>query len=289
MTINTSAPDGDATSDADTGLFAPRPLWDREPKKRSLFGGSRPQRAAPIVPVTPDAPLTDRGLDAAEAGAGAGVVGATTAAEPMDSAYETQPLRRTAPRRAPPTGAIAAGVAAVAALAGVGWYMAQPHDNGALMMTPGTPAASQVALNTAAPGAAQLPVGATTTTQSTTTQSTRATPASDTAAPRTIAPATAAEPTVRVRTTAARAPAHRARPATDFSAMDTGVNASATAPTTPSAPAAPTPAPATLAPAPVNPVIAPPTSVAPTSPATATPPAQMEGGAAAAPAATTVP
>jgi hypothetical protein len=68
-------------------------------------------------------------MDAGEAGAGAGVLGATTAAEPVDPAYETQSARPLRSGGASSV-ALAAGLAAIALLAGAGWYAAN-HSSGA--------------------------------------------------------------------------------------------------------------------------------------------------------------
>jgi len=265
MPVDFNAPDdepkdGDPKAENEESMFAPTPLWDRDPKRR------RDRRAAASRAVR------DPAMDAGEAGAGA--IGG--AAEPADVVYETQPA--IAPegmqmRRRGSAGAVAAGVVAIAAIAAIGWYATRPRDSGLAELTPGAattgpataptaaaPAASQLAVNlphaaATAPPATTAPVRDRTTTapvrDRTTTTTTRAT------AP--VAPH-------RTHTTlAARAPAPRVRPAQPSSAMEAGVNAGATAPmiSTP----APTPAPAT-APAmdagPVNPVT-------PPSPTTTTP------------------
>src|SRR5690242_10856364 len=129
MPVDFSAPDGAASPPNEGTMFAPTPLWDREPKKRR--GGRRAAASRAV---------RDPAIDAGEAGAGAGVIGATTAAEPADAAYETQSVARSeassSRRGGVPAGAVAAGVAAVAALAAVGWYASRPHDTGVAELTP---------------------------------------------------------------------------------------------------------------------------------------------------------
>ncbi|MDB5448715.1 MAG: hypothetical protein JWQ97_4032 [Phenylobacterium sp.] len=256
MSVDMNATGG-RTPEDESSMFAPTPVWARETKKRrGRSGRSTPAGATADDPV----------LDAGEAGAGAGVIGATTAAEPVDTIYETQAVR-TVERRGVPAGAIAAGLVAVAAIGGVAWYAMQPRDNGMAQLTPGattTTTTSQTALNTATPpSAAQLPVSADATSSPPTPADTATTPAetATTTTHRTASTTThhAAAPVVTRRTTlAARTPAPRARPTNDYNAMDTGVNASTTAPmvSTP-APSAPAPsvntAPTATNPATVNP------------------------------------
>jgi hypothetical protein len=272
MPVDFSAPEGAVTPETDGSMFAATPLWDRDAKKHR---GRR---------VVASRSVRDPVIDAGQAGAGAGAIGAATAAEPADAAYETQPVMAgeqvTARRRGVPTGAVAAGVVAIAALAGVGWYASQPHDTGVAQLTPGaTTATSEMALNTAAPpSAAQLPVAPPPPPQSEAT--THETTTTSTSRP------AAAAATPRARdTVAARTPTARVRPAPRDSALEAGVNASTTAPMiatpapTPSAATAPAldsvpvspvapPAPASTAPS----VAAPqPSTPAPASDPTATP------------------
>jgi hypothetical protein len=144
MSVDFNAPEGERTPENEASMFAPTPIWARDTKKRR---GRR---------IAASRAESDPAMDAGEAGAGAGVMGATTAAEPADTGYETRRVRRGGVSAA----AIAAGVAAAAVLAGVGWYASQRHQGGVAELTPaGAPAPTQTALNTKTPpDASQLPV-----------------------------------------------------------------------------------------------------------------------------------
>jgi len=259
MPVDFSAPEGAASPQNEDTMFAPTPLWDRQPKTR------RGRRAAASRAVR------DPAIDAGEAGAGAGVIGATTAAEPADAAYETQPAARgeaTPSRRGGvPAGAVAAGVAAVAALAAVGWYASRPHDTGVVELTPGAPATREIALNTAAPppSAAEAPV-----TSTPPRPAPQAQPAKTSREPTPTTRTARTATTPRSRTALAAHTSTRVRPAPSDSAAVAGVDASATAPMIATPPPSPstststTPMGAAVNPAPVNPVI--PASPAPTTP-----------------------
>src|SRR4051794_21036629 len=88
MPADFTNPEQAITPDPESSMFAPTPLWDRAPKKRR--GGARQAAARQI---------SDPAFEAGEPGAGAGVIGATTAAEPLDASYETQPARSVRQRR----------------------------------------------------------------------------------------------------------------------------------------------------------------------------------------------
>lgn len=100
---------------------------------------------------------SDPALDAGEPGAGAGVMGATTAAEPADTGYETG--RAEAAGGGLAAAWIALGVTAAVALGGIVWYAHRPHETGMAQLTPGVPATESaakspppaLAQNTAAP------------------------------------------------------------------------------------------------------------------------------------------
>lgn len=258
MPVDFTAREGATTPETESPTFAPTPLWERDAKKRRAARG-RPAARQPI---------RDPAIDAGEPGAGAGVLGATTAAEPLDPAYETQ---RADTERRPTTrhsngvtvGTIAAGVVVVAALGAIGWYASQRHDGGVAELTPGAPAASAVALNTAAlpanPMAASTPPAPATnsasTTQENTTTTTRAAP------PRRNA----------TKPVAARAPVPRVRPADSSSALDAAVNAGATAPVIATPSPVPGGSPAPAAPQQTSP-IAPPLNATPAPPPSTTAP-----------------
>jgi hypothetical protein len=137
MSEDFNARQGARTPEDQASLFARTPVWARDAK-----------------------PQSDPARDAGEAGAGAGVLGATTAAEPADAVYETQPARARARHGGASAAAVVAGLAAAASLAGVGWYASQQHPGGLAVLTPGgAPAPTRTALgNHAPPGARALPV-----------------------------------------------------------------------------------------------------------------------------------
>ena len=250
MAVDFSARDGARTTQNESSMFAPTPLWERDARKRRRGG-------------RPTARRHDPAIDAGEAGAGAGVMGATTASEPVDTAYETQPADRGAARAGVATGAIAAGVVVVAALGAVGWYASRAHDRGVAELTPGAPATGAAALATAAPPPTTVAQQSATPTP----------PQSAASAPPASEPTRAAPPrasrSLTVRSTAEREPRVRPAPADNASALSSGVNASTTAPMI----AAPPPAPSAnpMQPTPSNPVVNPPNPAAP--PATTAPPA----------------
>ncbi|CAN7400003.1 hypothetical protein LJR225_002534 [Phenylobacterium sp. LjRoot225] len=258
MPVDFSSPEGGVPLQNDGVMFAPTPLWDRDVKKRR---GRR------------------------DASSRAARDPAITAAEPSEAVYAPQSAaERTATRRrGVPTGAIAAGLAAVVAAGAIGWYASQPRNAGVAELTPGATATSQAALNTAPVITAPLNTAAP---PSVSPLAAAAPPATQTAsttretAKTTTTRASTPAVTQRSRTTtvAARAPTPRVRPAESNSALDAGVNAGATAPmiSTP----APTPAPAmasAMDSVPVSPV-------APTAPVTSAPSAVTPQPAAPAPA-----
>ena len=263
MPVNFTDPEGATMPKTDGSMFAPTPLWDRAPKKR--------RRATPEAARQP---RNDPAMDAGEPGAGAGVLGATTAAEPLDPVYETQPpVMEHTSRTGVVAGAIAVGVVVVAALGGVGWYASQSRAHGVAELTPGAPATSQVALNTAAPPANPTPAAGS------------PAPVSDSAStpqdssPASVHGAIPATPRHTAKSLATRAPTPRVRPAENSSALSSGVDASTTAPmiNTPT----PSPSASPMQAAPINPVVpAPP----PARPATTSPPAGATDDSAAPPA-----
>jgi hypothetical protein len=254
MPVDFTDPEGTTTRQTDPktegSMFAPTPLWDRAPKAR--------RRAA----ATTRRPRNDPAMEAGEPGAGAGVIGATTAAEPLDIAYETQ-AAGTEPRvrRRGVGTAVAAGVVVVAALGAVGWYASQPRAQGVAELTPGAPASSQVALNTAAPPANPAPVSSAPAPDSATTVQDSATT--------TTRPATPAAPRPTAKSVATRAPAPRVRPANNASALSSGVDAGTTAPVVNTPAPTPSVSPMQATP-PVNPIMPTP---APATPSTTAPPA----------------
>jgi hypothetical protein len=229
-------------------MFAPTPIWDRDAKKRRKGRAARPAASRTV---------RDPALDAGEAG----VMGA---AEPADATYETQPARRVeAHRRGIPTGAVAAGVFAVAVIAGVGWYAtSRPHDSG-IALTLGAPASSEmatseIALNAAAPPTEAAPPATPATAPQTTATTQEATTTT------TVRAATPAATHKKTTTTVARTSTSRVRPAQASSAAESGTDTATTAPmvstpaTSPnpvlSVPAAPvTMAPSVSTPAPAAP------------------------------------
>lgn len=272
MPVNFTAPEGATMPKTDGSMFAPTPLWDRAPKKRRRGAAAAARR-----------PRNDPAMDAGEPGAGAGVLGATTAAEPLDPVYETHPpVLAHASRTGAVAGAIAVGVVVVAALGGVGWYASQSRAHGVAELTPGTPATSQMALNTAAPPVNPTPAAS------------APAPVSDSAStpqdssPATVHRAIPAAPRNTAKSVATRTPTPRVRPADSSSALSSGVDASTTAPmintpapspsaspmqaTPPVNPAVPAPAPATTTSPPAGSTddSAAPTASAPAAP-TATP------------------
>lgn len=254
MPVDFTAPEGEMPLKTDGTMFAPTPLWDRAPKKRRR-GATAAARQQPADPA----------IDAGEPGAGAGVLGATTATEPLDATYETQPAAPLRARRnGVAVGAIAAGVAVVAALGGVGWYASQSRAHGVAELTPGAPATSEVALNTAA-----QPVNPTPAAGASAPANDSASPPSDATSATGVHSTMPATPRHTAKSVATRAPAPRVRPSTGSSALSSGVDASTTAPmvNTP----APSPSASPMqAPAPVNPVMPTP---APASPSMTAPPA----------------
>jgi len=277
MSADFNAPEGarspETSSETESPMFAPTPVWARTTKKRR----GRGDRSDTGATQAPAQSWSDPALDAGEAGAGAGVLGATTAAEPADADYEIGSTS-SPERRGVSAAAIVGGLAALAAIGAVGWYASQPHDRGVAQMTPGAPAASEsatseTALNTATPP----PVSPAATTPAPADSTTPAATATTTDTHRTVKiarPARATAAAHRQTTVAERAAAPRARPTGDYSAMDTGVNASATAPMVHTPAPAPTPpaagmntAPTASNPATVNPAPA----VAPTPDVTAPP------------------
>lgn len=219
MPVDAKAPEGATKPETESPMFAPTPLWARDVKKR--------RAARPVRPAARQA-KGDPAIDAGEPGAGAGVLGATTAAEPLDMAYETQPAEgalRTMRRHSNgvAVGTVAASAVIVAALGVIGWYASRWHDGGVAELTPGAPATSTVALNTAAPPANPIPA------------TSPPSPAADSAATMQEGGTTQTRPQPaagprRARAAAVRAPAPRVRPADSSSALDAAVNAGATAP-----------------------------------------------------------
>lgn len=272
MPVNFTAPEGATLPKTDGSMFAPTPLWDRAPKKRRR-GASTAARQ----------PHNDPAMDAGEPGAGAGVLGATTAAEPLDPVYETQPpVLAHSNRTGVVAGAIAVGVVVVAALGGVGWYASQNRAPGVAELTPGAPATSQVALNTAAPPANPMPAAdspapapAPVNDSATTSQDSSAATAQG---------AIPAAPRHTAKSVATRAPTPRVRPADNASALSSGVDASTAAPMVNTPAPAPSASPMQATP-PVNPVIPAP---APATPSTTSPPpgSTDDSGAPVAPTAT---
>lgn len=247
MPVDFTAPEGASAPTTEGTMFAPTPVWARDAKKRR-------RSARPAARRT----FSDSAMAA----------GATTVDQPLDTPLETFEARP--PRRnGMAIGAIAVGVVAVAALGAVGWHVSQPRSNGVAELTPGAPAASQIALNTAAPatspmsaaaGPAAPTAGDTTTTRESTTT--------------TAQTASASAPVHHTaKSVATRAPAPRVRPAEGPSAMDAGTDASATAPTvdTPRPSPAMTPDAATAA-APPGPSATPPGSTSDSSTPTANAP-----------------
>ena len=256
MPVNFTAPEGATLPKTDGSMFAPTPLWDRAPKKRRR-GASAAARQ----------PRNDPAMDAGEPGAGAGVLGATTAAEPLDPVYETQPpVLAHSNRTGMVAGAIAVGVVVVAALGGVGWYASQSRAPGVAELTPGAPATSQVALNTAAPPVNPMPAAS--------SPAPVPAPVNDSASTSQDSSASGvhgvipAAPRHTAKSVATRTPTPRVRPADNSSALSSGVDASTTSPmiNTP----APAPSASPMQAAPVNPVVPAP---APATPSTTSPPA----------------
>jgi hypothetical protein len=193
MASNSRSPDGAPASGDEAAAFAPALR-----RVRALL-----ERRAP-----PAAARRDPAMDAGEAGAGAGVLGATTASEPVDAAYETQPAGHVLAHARVPGAVVAVLALAVAGLlAGLGWVASRP-PSGVPELTPGVPAG----------GAATKPVKP--------------------------PPVQKVRPAAPARTPRAPAPAApRVRPETDYSAMDTGAKATAAAPMIAPPTAAPPPAP----------------------------------------------
>lgn len=243
MAVDFSARNGAPMTQNESSMFAPTPLWERDARKRRRGGRSPARRQDPAI-------------DAGEAGAGA--MGATTAGEPVDTAYETQPAERGTARGGVAAGAIGAGVVVVAALGAVGWYASRPHDHGVAELTPGGPTASGPVLAIAAPPPAAPAEIA----------QQNAAPATPAPEPAHAAPRRAAR-SLTVRSTAEREPRVRPAPADNASALSSGVNASTTAPMINSPPPAPKVNP--MQPTPSNPVVNPPNLAAP--PTTTAPPA----------------
>lgn len=227
MPVDSGARDGADQPEAGVAMFAPNPLWARDRTPRRGRSASDPA------------------MDAGEAGPGLG--------EPVDAAYETQPATigvetGAPPRRGTPAGMIVVGAAALAAIAAVSWYASRPHDRGIPELTPGVPAASQVAFTTAPPDAA---------------------PPAQANEPDARPPSVASDAGARRPTQPAARATPRVRPAEGRSATDAGVNASATTPPMIASPAAD---PMTVNPAPAMPRDLGAPVASPIAPAPATPP-----------------
>jgi len=212
MPAEFNAPEADETARTDGLMFSSTPLWERGQRRR--------KRATP--------PSRDPAMDAGEPAA-------ATAAEPTDPAYETQafsydPIRPAQPRKAMSVGALAAGVAAIAVVGALGWYMNRPAGGGVAELTPGAPESSPITL------AAAPPVAPVTSSQPAPPP---ATPAPNAIPSRAASDAAAPAPS-RTPQRTARASTSRVRPAQAAGATEAGVDASAVAPMIePPAPAAP--------------------------------------------------
>ena len=202
-------------------MFAPVPLWERQAKAHRR--GRRAVRAA-----------RDPALDPGEPGVGAAAMGAAPLADPADTleseSFRYEPIRSERRRSGAPAGLVIAGVAAVAAVGALGWYMNRPSDAGMAELTPGSPGSGEVAL--AAPPTSPLPTAAAGAPpgapMGVTPEMAKISPSREPADAATRASGRAAAS--RGETHDVRRSTSRVRPAPSRSVQDAGVNASATAP-----------------------------------------------------------
>lgn len=185
--------------ESDTPMFAGVPSWERN-RKRRTFGG-KPRATAAVV--TPE-PVVTRNA---------------AYVEPNDTAFAAEPVYATRTVKRGSAGvaplAIAAGIMAIGGLAAAGWYASQPRETGIAQLTPGTESTALPATTEIAAAEPSAPL-------------TQAAPAP------TAMPTKAAPPAPRATTRVATAAPARARPAaTSNSAMEAGVNTSATLPSAP--------------------------------------------------------
>ena len=226
MPTQFTAQDG-ATRPLNDGVaFAPTPVWERGNKRRG--SGPRPASRDPAI---------DSGEPAAWA-----------APEPADAAYESQPFsyqairaddRSGGGRRA---GLIVAGVAALAIVGAVGWYVNRPQQGGVAELTPGVPVATPMALAAAPPAPAQPSMASAPTPAPVAPPAATAAPASEAAthvraasaspAPRASVARPHAGDTSEAQAATARenAAAARVRPADANSALESSVTAGASTP-----------------------------------------------------------
>ena len=218
MPVDFNTPDGATSPQKEGAMFGPVPLWERKAKaRRSGRGAAR-----------------DPGLEAGEPGLGAAPMAAAPTADPAyehePESFRYEPIRAERRRSGAPAGLIVAGVAAVAAISALGWYMNRPSESGMAELTPGAPGSGEVAI-VAPPPASPLPTSAAgappgapigVTAQTAEISPTRE--AADAAARRTERAARSGS------ADAPRRPASRVRPADARSVEDAGVDASATAP-----------------------------------------------------------
>lgn len=285
MSMNYNDPTRPATSPTDEEgiLFAPVPAWERGKKRRGLGMGAAKRVAEPRTFETTDATTyrDERPVAAAVTGAptidtrdGFGRTTATTStlAAEDDTAF-TAPIGRTTTVRKTKSGvpgaAVAAGIVALAAIGGAGWYMNQDNDTQVAELTPGVTETS-----TSTTALATAPIA----------------PPAPAATPRPMQMAAAEQ--ARTTTTTRRVTTTRTRPAAAApSAGEQGVNASGRAdlPTGPQpystlqgtsagSPTTAAPAPAVTPPVTEAPVSAEPTPVNPpaaeAAPTPATPPTE---------------
>lgn len=220
MSMNYNDPTRPAASPTDEEgiLFAPVPAWERGKKRRGLGMGAAKRVAEPRTFETTDATTYRDERPVAAAVTGAPIIdtrdgfGRTTATTSTLAAEEdtsfTAPISRTTTVRKTKSGvpgaAVAAGIVALAAIGGAGWYMSQDNDTQVAELTPGV---SETSTSTTA--LATAPIA----------------PPAPAATPRPMQVA-AAEP-ARTTTTTRRVTTTRTRPAVAApSAAEQGINAS---------------------------------------------------------------
>ncbi|HET6970427.1 MAG TPA: hypothetical protein VFH92_04825, partial [Phenylobacterium sp.] len=152
------------SSDNDSPLFGATPVWERGRKRRG-FGARRPAETRTFAPAEEETPMTlDRPVErpgpdvattnstlAADAAAATAMSGTTAADESLVAPIGRERVTRTTTTRsragnsAAPAALIVGGVAALAVVAGVGWYATRGHE-GVPEITPGAAtSSSQVA------------------------------------------------------------------------------------------------------------------------------------------------
>lgn len=250
---------GTSPTDAEGVLFPADPAWDRSKKRRG--GAAKTPARIDLAAEPVRRPPEPRSFATETA---ATVTPSTLAAE--ETVHVADPVtapRTTQARKSGPSPAVMAlALGAVVILGGVGLYAMQPHDGGVAKLTPGEPAATDIAALPVAPAANDVDVATNTLPARTATTT----------------PAPAAAP-ARMARQSAPVPAARVRPPTSRAATGSSSDASAVMPDgpkpytvlNPSAPTQVTPPPA----APATTEVTPPAAI-PTTPPVQLAPAPTE-------------